>query len=132
MANVMLFYVGAVLFCNGLWLLGQIEDKEIKVIDTFVGGLGLVIVLLLLLAGTPGDFKLAAQLLLFPSPISGWHGTELRRQMDAVWVGSVCLSQSLPFQPGISFNRVQPPLSESGWPLTGMPGVSSGSCSFSC
>ena len=37
MANVMLFYVGAVLFCNGLWLLGQIEDKEIKVIDTFVG-----------------------------------------------------------------------------------------------
>ena len=38
MANVMLFYVGAVLFCNGLWLLGQIEDKEIKVIDTFVGG----------------------------------------------------------------------------------------------
>ena len=36
MANVMLFYVGAVLFCNGLWLLGQIEDKEIKVIDTFV------------------------------------------------------------------------------------------------
>ncbi len=65
MANVMLFYVGAVLFCNGLWLLGQIEDKEIKVIDTFVGGLGLVICLLLLLAGTPGDFKLAAQLLLF-------------------------------------------------------------------
>ena len=36
MANVMLFYVGAVLFCNGLWLLGQIEDKEIKVIDTSV------------------------------------------------------------------------------------------------
>ena len=65
MANVMLFYVGAVLFCNGLWLLGQIEDKEIKVIDTFVGGLGMVIVLLLLLAGTQADFKLAAQLLLF-------------------------------------------------------------------
>ena len=90
MANVMLFYVGAVLFCNGLWLLGQIEDKEIKVIDTFVGGLGLVIVLLLLLAGTPRDFKLAAHLLLLPSPISGWHGTESRRQMDGVWVGSVC------------------------------------------
>ena len=30
MANVMLFYVGAVLFLNGLWLLGHIEDKEIN------------------------------------------------------------------------------------------------------
>ena len=64
MANVMLFYVGAVLFLNGLWLLGHIEDKEIKVIDTFVGGLGLVVVLLLLLEGSAGDYKLAAQLLL--------------------------------------------------------------------
>ena len=52
MASVMLLYVGAVLFCNGLWLLGHIEDKEIKVIDTFVGGLGLVVVLLLLMQGT--------------------------------------------------------------------------------
>ena len=36
MASVMLLYVGAVLFCNGLWLLGHIEDKEIKVIDTLI------------------------------------------------------------------------------------------------
>ena len=60
MASVMLLYVGAVLFCNGLWLLGHIEDKEIKVIDTFVGGLGLIVVLLLLMQGTPADFKLGA------------------------------------------------------------------------
>jgi len=65
MASVMLLYVGAVLFCNGLWLLGHIEYKEINVIDTFVGGLGLVVVLLLLMQGTPADFKLGAQLLLF-------------------------------------------------------------------
>jgi len=69
MANVMLFYVGAVLFCNGLWLIGKIEDKEIKVIDTFVGGLGLVVVLLIMLQENPdgksGDFLLSAQLLLF-------------------------------------------------------------------
>jgi hypothetical protein len=65
MASVMLLYVGAVLFCNGLWLLGHIEDKEIKVIDTFVGGLGLVVVLLFLMQGTAADFKLGAQLLLF-------------------------------------------------------------------
>jgi len=65
MANVMLLYVGAVLFCNGLWLIGQIGDNEIKVIDTFVGGLGLIVVLLITLNGQPGDYLLAAQLLLF-------------------------------------------------------------------
>jgi len=32
-----LFYVGAVLFLNGLWLLGRIEDREIWVINLFSG-----------------------------------------------------------------------------------------------
>ena len=90
MANVMLFYVGAVLFCNGLWLLGQIEDKEIKVIDTFVGGLGLVIVLLLLLAGTPGDFKLAAQLLLFAFTYL-WVAWNRVTEADGRGLGWFCL-----------------------------------------
>ena len=90
MANVMLFYVGAVLFCNGLWLLGQIEDKEIKVIDTFEGGLGLVIVLLLLLAGTPGDFKLAAQLLLFAFTYL-WVAGNRVTEADGRGLGWFCL-----------------------------------------
>ncbi len=90
MANVMLFYVGAVLFCNGLWLLGQIEDKEIKVIDTFVGGLGLVICLLLLLAGTPGDFKLAAQLLLFAFTYL-WVAWNRVTEADGRGLGWFCL-----------------------------------------
>lgn len=38
-----LLYVGAVLFLNGLWLLGRIEDKEIGIINIFVGGLTLLI-----------------------------------------------------------------------------------------
>ena len=38
-----LFYVGAVLFLNGIWLLGRIGDREIAVIDVFVGALTLVI-----------------------------------------------------------------------------------------
>ena len=90
MANVMLFYVVEVLFCNGLWLLGQIEDKEIKVIDTFVGGLGLVIVLLLLLAGTPGDFKLAAQLLLFAFTYL-WVAWNRVTEADGRGLGWFCL-----------------------------------------
>ncbi len=40
-----LFYVGAVLILNGLWILGHISDKEISVINLFVGGLSLIIAL---------------------------------------------------------------------------------------
>jgi len=40
-----LFYVGAVLCLNGLWLLGQIGDNEIAVIDIFVGGITLLVAL---------------------------------------------------------------------------------------
>lgn len=35
--GLVLLYVGAVLFCNGLWILGKIEDREIAVINVFVG-----------------------------------------------------------------------------------------------
>lgn len=38
-----LLYVGAVLFLNGLWLLGRIGDKEIWVINVFAGGVTLAI-----------------------------------------------------------------------------------------
>ncbi|MEP9378172.1 AmiS/UreI family transporter [Aquabacter sp. CN5-332] len=38
-----LFWVGAVLFLNGMWLLGRVGDREIAVIDVFVGALTLII-----------------------------------------------------------------------------------------
>jgi len=34
-----LFYVGAVLILNGLWLLGHIDDREIWVINLFTGAI---------------------------------------------------------------------------------------------
>lgn len=40
-----LLYVGAVLFLNGLWLIGRIDDREIAVINVFVGGLTLLVAL---------------------------------------------------------------------------------------
>jgi hypothetical protein len=62
-----LFWVGAVLSLNGLWLLGKIGDNEIGVIDVFVGTLTGVIALFL--AFGPGanldSVKGAALLLLF-------------------------------------------------------------------
>ena len=42
-----LFWVGAVLFLNGLWVLNKISDNEIGVIDVFVGSLTLLIALYL-------------------------------------------------------------------------------------
>jgi len=43
MLGLALFWVGAVLCLNGLWLLGRIGDNEIAVIDVFVGGLTLAV-----------------------------------------------------------------------------------------
>jgi putative amide transporter protein len=45
LAGLGLFWVGAVLFCNGLWVLEKIGNNEIGVIDVFVGSLTLLIAL---------------------------------------------------------------------------------------
>ena len=62
-----LFWVGAVLFLNGLWVLDKVGDREIAVIDVFVGTLTLIVAIYL--AFGPGanadSIKGAAFLLLF-------------------------------------------------------------------
>ncbi len=62
-----LFWVGAVLCLNGIWLLGRIGDREIAVIDVFVGFVTLLVSLFL--AFGPGanaaSIKAAALTLLF-------------------------------------------------------------------
>jgi len=62
-----LFWVGAVLCLNGIWLLGNIGDREIAVIDVFVGFVTLLVSLYL--AFGPGanaaSIKAAALTLLF-------------------------------------------------------------------
>jgi hypothetical protein len=67
LAGLGLFWVGAVLFCNGLWVLGKIGDKEIGVIDVFVGSLTLLIALYLAFgpAADLESIKSATFLLLF-------------------------------------------------------------------
>ena len=62
-----LFYVGAVLILNGLWMLGRIGDREISVINLFAGGLTLLVSLKLAF-GEGADatsIKAAALSLLF-------------------------------------------------------------------
>src|SRR5260370_820046 len=62
-----LFWVGAVFFLNGLWVLDKVGDREIAVIDVFVGTLTLGVAIYL--AFGPGanaeTIKGAAFLLLF-------------------------------------------------------------------
>ena len=41
--GLVLFYVGAVLILNGLWMLGHIGDSEIWVINLFVGSVSLLV-----------------------------------------------------------------------------------------
>lgn len=66
MLGLALFWVGAVLCLNGLWLLGRIGDNEIGVIDVFVGAVtGSVAFYLAFVVGDPASIKGAALTLLF-------------------------------------------------------------------
>lgn len=62
-----LLYVGSVLFLNGIWLMGRIGDREIAIINFFVGGLTALVALFM--AFGPGadaaSIKGAALTLLF-------------------------------------------------------------------
>lgn len=62
-----LLYVGAVLFLNGLWLIGKIADREIAVINIFAGGITLLVALASAFgpAADPASVKGAALTLLF-------------------------------------------------------------------
>lgn len=62
-----LLYVGAVLFLNGLWLMDRIGDREIAVINVFVGGITLLVALYLAFgpAADAATIKAAALTLLF-------------------------------------------------------------------
>jgi len=62
-----LFYVGAVLFLNGLWLLGRIEDREIWVINLFSGTVAFLVSMHMAFSGgaDAASIKGAAITLLF-------------------------------------------------------------------
>lgn len=42
-SGLMLLYVGAVLFVNGVWMLGRIGDREVAVINILVGSLSFLV-----------------------------------------------------------------------------------------
>jgi len=110
MASLMLFYVGAVLFCNGLWILGHIDDKELAVIDFFVGALGVFVAI-------HGAFTIsllfAAQILLFAFTYL-WVALNRYLGVDGRGLGWFCLFVALSALPwGIKYIGE----AEGGWPL---------------
>jgi len=62
-----LLYVGAVLFLNGLWLLGHVDDREIAIINVFSGFITGAVALYLAFGpgADAGTIKAAALTLLF-------------------------------------------------------------------
>jgi len=67
MLGFLLLYVGAVLFLNGLWLMGKIQDREIVVINLISGAVAVGVVIHDAFApgATQGSIGAAAITLLF-------------------------------------------------------------------
>lgn len=65
MIGLVLLYVGAVLFVNGIWLLGRIENREIAILNVFTGVVGLVVAVFAIAQGDLTSIQLAAYVLLF-------------------------------------------------------------------
>lgn len=65
MIGLILLYVGAVLFVNGLWLLGFAQDREVAILNVFTGFVGIVVAVFAVAQGDLASVQLAAYVLLF-------------------------------------------------------------------
>ncbi|QBI21597.1 transporter [Egibacter rhizosphaerae] len=65
MLGLVLLYVGAVLFVNGIWLLGHIQNREVAIINVFTGLVGLIVAIFSVAQGDLDSVQLAAYVLLF-------------------------------------------------------------------
>lgn len=92
MLGLVLFFVGAVLCLNGLWLLGRIGDNEIAVIDYFVGGITLAASLYLAFgpSADAASIRAAAYTLLF-SFTYFWVALNRTNGADGRGLGWFCL-----------------------------------------
>lgn len=65
MIGVVLLYVGAVLFVNGLWILGKVQDKEVAIINLFTGAVGFLVAMFSIFRGDLPSVEFGAYVLLF-------------------------------------------------------------------
>jgi putative amide transporter protein len=94
MVGPLFLFVGAVLFLNGLWILGHIGDREIAVINIFVGGLGLVITVISFLQGQPMTIEFGGYVLLFAFTYL-WVAWNRYSGVDGRGLGWFCLFVAL-------------------------------------
>ncbi|MEN5207307.1 AmiS/UreI family transporter [Stenotrophomonas terrae] len=92
MLGLILLYVGAVLFVNGVWLMDRISGKEVAVINSLVGGLSLLVALYTIFV--LADVKSGAFTLLFAFTYL-WVAANQLMGNDGRGLGWFCLFVSI-------------------------------------
>lgn len=87
MVGLVLLYVGGVLFVNGIWILGHIEDREVAIMNLFTGAVGVFVAIL---AAVRNDFELAGYVLLFAFTYL-WVAYNRFTKVDGRGLGWYCL-----------------------------------------
>jgi len=90
MLGLILLYVGAVLFVNGIWLLGKIEAREVAIINVFTGLVGLLVAVFAVAQQDLASVRLAAYVLLFAFTYL-WVAYNQYVRADGVGLGWYCL-----------------------------------------
>ncbi|HEY0582645.1 MAG TPA: AmiS/UreI family transporter [Chloroflexota bacterium] len=87
MVGPLFLFVGAVLFLNGLWILGKIQDREIAIINIFVG---LLAVIIAVLSFVQGNYEFGGYVLLFAFTYL-WVAYDRFVNPDGAGLGWFCL-----------------------------------------
>lgn len=96
MLGLTLLFVGAVLFINGLWLLGKIEDKEVTVINLLVGLLSFLIAVYLVFNPAQDTKLISAGAFTFLFAFTYlWVGANQFLQANSKGLGWFCFFVSL-------------------------------------
>lgn len=91
-----LLYVGAVLFINGIWLLGKISDHEVSVINVLVGLLSFLIAFQLIFQEPDNVIKVSAGAFTLLFSITYlWVGANQWLKADGRGLGWFCLFVSV-------------------------------------
>ena len=127
--GVSLFYVGAVLCLNGLWMRGHIADREIWVMNLFSGLVSLAIGLCSIfgLGADAGSIQTGAFTLLFAFTYL-WVAINRFSGADGRGLGWFSLFVAVTAVPGPARRRCV----TGGWAPTGPPGRCCGPCSGCC
>lgn len=90
MLGLVLLYVGAVLFVNGIWLLGRIAPREVAIMNVFAGLVGLVVAIFAVAQQDPASIQLAGYVLLFAFTYL-WVAYNQYIEADGAGLGWYCL-----------------------------------------